>query len=194
MNRATCTIRAFKFKLKYLRTVSPFIVLFVSACGAATPVEWVHYTFGGRLSIQYPSDWYSVSLTDERIDIISAKDRASGVVIQQSQAEIIVKMIVPTPKGGMQELMKSSLMYDVVLSRQDVPVNNPGGKNGCDSLIEIVSQEEMGPGAFIVNSNYLCDIRGRYVVTQLRNWLGDQNQVKFQETALRIARSIQMLD
>jgi hypothetical protein len=85
-----------------------------------------------------------------------------------------------------------------VLSRRDVPQET--GKRGCTHLEEITSKEPAIPPAdslirvpIIINTDFFCEIHGHKIVTLVRNHYGDKHQEEYQQVALRMAKSIRLL-
>ena len=82
-----------------------------------------------------------------------------------------------------------------VLSQKDIPEGTV--PLGCSNLKEVTSKEPAIPAAdspisvpMIINTDFFCEVKGRKIVTLLRNWEGDKRQQEYQQVALRMAKGI----
>jgi len=149
--------------------------------------SWKTIAMSDGISLQYPPTWWPISVSGKRVDLLSSKGGAEGVVIQQNQAEIITSVVARSSSSSFDEFIASNLGNQTVLSREEIASAGPAG---CSRLHQVISREEEGPGAYVANTGIFCEIGTARVIVLLRNWENDNQQKHYQHMALRMARSI----
>lgn len=177
------------------RTVVATLLLAVGGAAVASTDGWERFSSSTRFSVMYPKTWVRNGVSTDRLQLLSSEGGAEGVGIKQGQAELTV---LEAPESSKQTLIQVIAYYTqdtMVLSHKDVP--GKPGPHGCSILKEVISKEPAIPPADspikvpnIINTNFFCEADGRKIVTLLRNWEGDTKQEEYQQTALRMAKSI----
>jgi hypothetical protein len=146
-----------------------------------------------EFTIQYPSAWYSTGAWAKKLQILSSKGGAEGIIIKKGQALINVEQ-VESPKQ-MSEVIDLYTHETTELSRSNIPFQSD---HRC-VLTEVVSKEPAippedatGKVPYIINTEFFCALNNRNIVLVLRNWEGDKRQSQYQEVALRMAKSIRL--
>ena len=178
------------------KAVVAFILTFGVLTFASEDV-WQRFNSFSNFSVSYPGTWFRFGVSSDRLQLLSSKGGAGGIVINKGQAEIVVMEADGSPTKTLAQVNKSDMGDDVILSSRDVPPEP--NKQGCSILKEVVSKEEAIPAAdspisvpFIINTDIFCAIHGHVITTLLRNWEGDNRQEDYQKVALRMAKSIRM--
>ena len=176
------------------------VVVFILTFGVLTFASkdvWQRFNSSSNFSVSYPGTWFRFGVSSDRLQLLSSKGGAEGIVINKGQAEIVVMEADGSPTKTLAQVIKSDMGDDVILSSRDVPPEP--NKQGCSILKEVVSKEEAIPAAdspisvpFIINTDIFCAIQGHVITTLLRNWEGDNRQEDYQKVALRMAKSIRM--
>jgi hypothetical protein len=152
---------------------------------------WKAFTSSSGFSVAYPGTWRRIGGSTDRLDILSSSAFAEGVVIAQGEAEIIVVEIRDSTGASLSALIDRGYSRDdSILSRRDVP--GTGISRRCAVLTEVVSTEEVGPGARERDTVLYCRLNGRTFATTLRHWPGDERHAEYERTALRVARSLRL--
>jgi hypothetical protein len=153
---------------------------------------WARFTSAGRFSVMYPATWRRIGVSTDRLDIVSSPGGAQGVVIRRGQAEIVV-MEIREPSGvPLSEVIDRDNRGAAVLSRRELRRPGAPAAGGCGQLTEVVSRDEIGPGAYNIFTSYYCDIRGRRFSVLLRNWEGDVRRERDRTVALKMAWSLRL--
>lgn len=136
-----------------------------------------------------------IGKSPDRLDILSSEGGVKGVVIKHNQAEIIVMDPSSGFTGSIDNLIQSFTKDSSVLSRRNY--SNETDAGGCKRITEVVSK---GPAVapedspiqvpYIINTHFFCEVKGRKVVTLLRNWERDKHQKQYQEIARAVSRSV----
>jgi hypothetical protein len=173
-----------------------FIALLLALHGVAfaSTDAWLRFSSSHHFSVAYPATWFRIGGSTDRLQILSSKGGAEGVIIRHGQAEIVVMEAYNSSKT-LPQIIDYYTQGVPVLSRRDVP--NEPGKEGCGSLEEVISKEGAVPSADspirvpnIINTDFFCEVNGLKLVTLLRNWEGDERQAEYEDVALRMAKSI----
>jgi hypothetical protein len=163
------------------------LALLCASFAAAGNQNWKTLAMTGGIALQYPDTWWPVSAEKERLNILSSKGGAEGVVIQKNQAQIIVST-APQPAGdSFDRLIALSVGKQTVVSTAELAATAP---HGCMRLREVLSREEVGPTSYVSATAIFCDTGLTSVTVLLRAWQNDEQLRQYQEVALRMARSI----
>ena len=180
------------------KQISVFVFsLTLSITAFASTNEWQRFDSSNRFSVMYPGAWFRISASTDRLQLLSSKGGAEGIVIKRGQAEITVTEAQDSSTKTLTQVIDYYTQGVLVLSRKHIPGET--GKQGCSDLEEVTSKEQAIPSAdspirvpYIINTDLFCEINGRKIVTLLRNWEGDKRQEEYQEVALRIAKGIRL--
>jgi len=171
-------------------------VLVVMSLAALTPAADRRFVSPHQFAVMYPRGWWRFGISPDRLQILSSKGGAKGLIIKQGQAYISVKEDSSTMSlSGLIDYYTSDA---TILSRRTIALQP--SNNGCATLTEVISREPALPQewvslpvGYITNTNFFCEAEGRKIVTVLRNWEVDRRQEEYQRTALRVAKSITLL-
>jgi hypothetical protein len=153
---------------------------------------WKQFTSAAGFSVMYPAKWRRIGISEDRLDIVSSEGHQEGVVIQQGEAEIIVRERPEAMTSTLAELTALDSRSDSVLSRRELPGQGAHGES-CRVLTEVVTKFEIGPGTYNIGTSLYCELRGRKFTTDVRNWEGDKRQPEYQRIALRMAQSLRIV-
>lgn len=154
---------------------------------AASEVRWKTLSMSDGVTLRYPSSWWPISVSAKRLNILSSRGGAEGVVIHDGQGEIIATISAKDPSLSFDDFVDGNLRDQAVLSRE---ILLSPGRGRCSRLMKIVSLTEEGPNSFVANTGIFCEINNDRVIVLLRNWQGDSHQSHYQDVALRMAQSI----
>jgi hypothetical protein len=177
-------------------TVAVLIAL-VGATFASADV-WQRFNSSNSFSVAYPGTWFRIGASADRIQLLSSKGGAEGIVIKRGQAEITALEGKGSPTKTLTQVISHYTKGSSVLLRRSV--HNAAGNEGCSDLKEIISKEEPVPSIDtpsrmlrIVNTDFFCELDGHKIVILLRNWEGDNRQKEYQRVALQMAKSIRLI-
>jgi hypothetical protein len=177
-----------------------FIALLLVVCVPAIALSegWQRFNSSGHFSVRYPGSWFRHGASIDRLQLLSSRGGAEGIVIKRGQAEITVMEAKASFTQTLAKVIAYYTQNASVLSRGDI--SQEAGKGGCIQLREVISKEQAIPPTdspisvpYIINTDFFCEVDGRKIVTLLRNWEGDKRQEEYQQTALRITESIKPL-
>jgi hypothetical protein len=174
------------------------LLLLLSITAFASTNGWHWFTSSNNFSVMYPASWFRISASADRLQLLSSKGGAEGVIIKHGQAEITVMEAQASLSKTLAQVIDDYTRGTSVLSRRDVP--GKPNKHGCGNLKEVISKEQPIPSTdaainvpYVVNTDFFCEAGGHKIVTLLRNWEGDKRQEEYQQIALRMARGIKPL-
>lgn len=183
--------------MAYQRKLVVFaIFLMIGVYTSAAATGWLRFCSSKQFSVLYPRSWVRSGSFGDRLQILSSKGGAEGVVIKRGQAEITV---MEAPGGAGKSLAQVIGFYTEgtsVLSQRDL-LQMRGG-DGCLGLTEVISKESVIPAGdspikvpYIINTDFFCvGAQGRKIAILLRNWQGDKQQAEYRQVARQIARSV----
>lgn len=178
------------------RTFFVLLLTFGVAAFASTD-GWHRFSSSSSFSVMYPGVWFRIGASTDRLQILSSKGGAEGIVIKHGQAEITVMEAQASSTKTLAQVIDYYTQGASVLSRRDVP--EEAGERDCRELKEVTSKEQAIPSAdspisvpYIINTDLFCEGDGRKIVTLLRNWEGDKRQQEYQQIALRMAKGIRL--
>jgi hypothetical protein len=163
------------------------LALLCASFASAGNQNWKTLAMTGGIALQYPDTWWPVSADKDRLNILSSKGGAEGVVIQKNQAQIIASTAPDAAGDSFDRLIALSVGKQTVVSTEELAATAP---HGCMRLREVVSLEGVGPATYVSDTAIFCDTGLASVIVLLRNWQTDEQQSQYQEVALRMARSI----
>ena len=158
--------------------------------------KWKQFRSSDAFSVEYPSSWFRFGSSGGRLNILSSKRGAEGVVIAKGEAYIFVRQEPLSAAHSMAQVIDQYSQGAAPLSRADVPA---GQRGSCNQLQEVVWKEppvarEDVPSRIrvtdFVYTGLFCRIGGRNITVMLKNWQGDPRQAEYQRVALRVAKSI----
>jgi hypothetical protein len=180
------------------RKMITILLLTVCAGVFASTDKWQRFNSSSGFSVMYPSTWFRIGISTDRLQLLSSKGGAEGVIIKPGQAEITVVEARASSTKTLTQIADDYTQGAVVLSRRDIPPELTG--HGCRNLQEVISKEQpVSPTdtpidvPYVVNTDLFCEAGGHKIVTLLRNWEGDQRQEEYQRIVLRMAKSIRKL-
>jgi hypothetical protein len=178
------------------RTALLLIVL-VGVVAFASTDGWRRFYSANHFSVMYPVSWVRIGVSMDRLQLLSSRDEAEGVIIKRGQAEITLMEAQASSAKTLSHVIDDYTQGTSVLSRKDV-LREPN-KLGCNDLKEIISKEQPVPSAdtpisvpYIINTDFFCEAGGHKILVLLRNWEGDKRQNEDQQIALRMAKSIHL--
>jgi hypothetical protein len=206
MNHARKAIRSFPpgvrpALLAYVAVFSMDAAPYLFAAGTSPaagkpPQEWATFSSSTGFSVQYPVAWVRKDIAIDRLLILSSEGGAGEAVIKPGQALLSVVEAQKEENLSLQQLRDLYNQGVAILARRHVH-NAAAGADGCRDLYEVVSKEPatppgetLRPGPELINTEFFCQIGRRKYVTVLRNFEGDEQQVGYQEVALRVAESL----
>jgi hypothetical protein len=163
------------------------LALLCTSFAAAGNQNWRTLAMTGGIALQYPDTWWPVSAQQDRLNILSSKGGAAGVIIQKNQAQIIVSTSPQAAGDSFDRLIALSVGKQTVVSTQELAATAP---HGCMRLREVVSLEEVAPTSYLSATAIFCDTGLSSVTVLLRARQNDAHLRQYQEVALRMARSI----
>lgn len=164
-----------------------FFIIQSNAPAIVSNRDWTVVSLDRGISLRYPSSWWPSSISKERVDIMSSKGGAEGVRIRHGQAEIIAAIVHVASKTSLDQLISQSVRDQILVSQDNLAAS---ARNGCGYLEKVVSLDELGPGFFVVNTAYFCELDKVGLVVTLRNWQGDKRQAEYEGIVLRLVRSV----
>jgi hypothetical protein len=174
------------------------LLVLLLAFGAATfasPNGWERFRSSDHFSVLYPATWFRIGGSTDRLELLSSKGGAEGIIIKRGQALITVMEAQESVAKTLPQVIDYYEKGTSVLSKKNL--SGEVGKGGCSDLMEIISQEPAVPPEdvpisvpYIMNTSFFCEIGERKIVVLLRNWKGDTRQENYQQIALRMAKSI----
>lgn len=183
--------------MAYQRKLITFaIFIMIGVCASAAGTLWLRFCSSKQFSVLYPKDWVRSGSFEDRLQILSSKGGAEGVVIKRGQAEITVMEAQGRTDKSLSQVIEFYTEGALVLSQRDIPQMR--ASDGCRSLTEVISKESVIPASdspinvpYVINTDFFCaGAQGRKIVILLRNWQGDERQTEYQQVARRIARSV----
>jgi hypothetical protein len=170
----------------------------LSSAQNAAIATWKTFVSSTGFSVRYPENWFRKGISKDRLMILSSEGGAEAIVIKKGQAMIFVVEASEYPRSSLSQVIDRYTQNVAVLSRQDITNKEVVGR-GCHDLREIVSKERVvpsedvpKPAPYLINTEFFCEIDEHVYVTALRNFECDKKQAMYQQTALRIAKSLQM--
>ncbi len=160
---------------------------------------WKTFRSSSGFSVEYPRNWFRLTSEPDRLDLLSAKRGAEGVVIGKHEAEIFVIQEPESPARTLAQVIEYYAKGTTQLSRADIPKLQRGA---CDRLEETVSKEPAVPPEDVpsrvrvedfVYTGAFCQVQSRNITVMLKNWDGDPRQKQYQRIALRMAESIRLV-
>jgi hypothetical protein len=174
-----------------------FLVILATASLPCTDT-WQRFSSSSCFSVSYPATWFRIGASADRLQLLSSKDGAEGIVIKRGQAEITVVEGEGSPTKTLEEVIHYYTKGASILSRESIFTKRDD--QGCRDLKEVMSKEEAVPPAdspisvpHVVNTNFFCELGSHKVVVLLRNWEGDDRQQEYQLVALQMAKSIRLM-
>jgi len=173
------------------------VVLLLTLGGAAfaSTEGWQLFNSSTGFSVSYPGSWFKAGISKDRLQLRTSKVGAEGIGIKQGQAEITVMEAQASSSQTLAQVVAYYTQDTTVLSQKDIPEGTV--PLGCSNLKEVTSKEPAIPAAdspisvpMIINTDFFCEVKGRKIVTLLRNWEGDKRQQEYQQVALRMAKGI----
>lgn len=178
-----------------IKTICTILLLAVGVLACASTDLWQQFSSSNHFSVMYPANWFRIGISTDRLQILSSKGGAEGIIIKKDEAEIIVMAAQASPTSMLDQVINNYIQGTSVLSRRVIPIES--GERGCSELIEVISKEQPVPQAdtpvnvpYIINTDLFCETTGHTIVTLLRSWEGDKRQKEYQRIALRMAKSI----
>lgn len=161
-----------------------------------TSENWKSFKSSTGFTVKYPGDWFPKGTSTDRLMILSSSGGAEAIVIKPGQAVISVIEEEKYAKSTLSQVVDHYIRDSDVLSRRNIH-NENAPTLGCSDLREIVSRESAVPpedvpghAPYIINTEYFCEIKTHKYVTVLRNFEGDKKQARYQQIAMRVAKSL----
>jgi hypothetical protein len=156
----------------------------------AANLDWKEFRIVNRLTIEYPTTWWPISMGLGRIDLVSYKAGAPGVVLGEHQAEIVVRVDLDA-SGSLDDSAALEYPEDTMLSKKRLTLGTPR-LDSCSTWLQVVSKFETGPSTYELYTSFYCDIGGNRVLVRLRNRVGDNRGGEYQQIAEHMAGSVRM--
>lgn len=171
----------------------------LSVVAFASSEKWKQFSSSNHFSVTYPATWFRIGISADRLNILTSKGGAKGVIIKRGQAEIIVTELRGPVNATLSQLIDDDTRDEAaILSRKDIR-NEAAGKGGCSDLTEVDSKQEAVPGEdvpiavpYVINTDFYCEVSGHKFSTLLKNWQDDPLQEKYKDVALRVAKSLRV--
>ena len=140
----------------------------------------------------YPASWYlehrAVRLDSLDIFDFPPSRRVKGVILPEDGAEIEVGP-APPEIHTVPEWIGRNTKLDTAVERRELK-DLPSSPNGCTTLTEVTSLNQLEERSRINVTNYYCSTgRGLYMVS-LTNWEGNPRLEALRKVALEIALSL----
>jgi len=174
-------------------------VLVAAIVAPASTDAWKQFRSPKGFSVMYPGTWFEIGRSPDRLQLLSSAHGAEGIVIKRGQAEVVVLEASELSAKTLAQVIDYYTQRATVLSRRNISERDRGS---CGNLQEVVSKEPAVPPKdvptyvrvpYIINTDLFCEVGGRKIVVLLRNWEGDKRQAQYQWVALRMAKSIRIL-
>jgi hypothetical protein len=181
------------------RVTTPWRVVVVLAAGISSVMgtslsTWVSFHSDSGFTVQYPSSWFRKGISKRSLMIISSAGGAEGVIIKNGQG--LISVVLRDNELTMLQLMDVYTRDAVVLARELVP-RDGATKQECHELQKVVSKRGIVdqsavpiPVPYVIDTDLFCEIGPRKFVIAVENFEGDPRQPIYQQTALRVAKSL----
>lgn len=188
-----------RYKVNNCFAAAAAVFLLVSGVKART-AEWKTFVSPGNFSIQYPTNWFNPAPGEDRLNLLSEKRHAEGVIIDRGEANIVVNQ---APSGY--TLAKVANLYlndtpeEAKLPKRQKDLPAGALSEECDHSKELVATtlavptEDLPKGVHIPNQTftaYLCQHGKIVIAVTVLNWANDKRQAEYQETARKMAQSL----
>jgi hypothetical protein len=180
------------------KTLLFFIWLSFGVCSFASGNGWKTFHSSNYFSVSYPMAWFQIGISTDRLQLLSSKGGAEGIIIKHGQAQITVMEAAESLGKTLPQVIDVYTRETSVLSQKEVPVDP--GRQSCNDLVEVTSKEPAlppesvaGSVPFVVSTDFFCRSGQRTIVTLLRNWEDDRRQPEYQRIAERMARSVRTI-
>jgi hypothetical protein len=181
---------------KQKAVIAVFLALGIAA--SASMDHWQRFVSSNHFSTVYPNTWFRIGASLDRLQLLSSRGGAEGVIIKRGQAQITVSEVQASAAKTLTQVINDYTQGASVLSRRDIPGN--ASSQGCSDLKEVISREQAIPATdsptsvpYVINTDLFCQAEAHKIVILLRNWEGDNRQEEYQQIALRMAKGIRLV-
>lgn len=167
-----------------------FALLTSGALGANPSVNksWKTYVMSGGVRLRYPASWLPIQQGNDRLSILSGKERAEAVIVVPGEALIVVAILPNTKPDQLDAFAQTATDSSDKLVSDEVLA--PPTAHGCSRIRRIVTVHEWAPQSHEVTTTFLCAIADQVVMCAESNFQGDRRQRQYENVALRMTRSI----
>ena len=174
-------------------SVLPLIFPASVALGTSQDAEapWKTYVLGGTLRFEYPASWFPIRQDNDTLSILSGRERAEAVIVVPGEALIVVAILPDTKADQLDAFAQTATNSgDRVISNKDLV---PSTAHGCSRIHRTVTVHEWAPQSHEMTTTFLCAIPDRVIMCAESHFQGDDHQMEYEDVALRITRSIQLV-
>ena len=191
--------------LNPIRVLGGLLSLAVGAAAFAAPERWATFRSTRGFEVQYPRSWVRIGsgnglgVSHDRLELRSSRGGATAVVIRPGQAFVDALETSDSLFAAILDTAKLRDYESRVLVRDTVPGTRAAG--ACPFFDEqvtrgpvIPTRDVRGPVPIEISTALMCRIGDRRFLFGLNYYEGDAKHDAYRAIALRVARSLRVVD